>query len=99
VKWEGRQLWPMKTLLELPLVPIIDSSLLFVKIFPVSCSWHQFTNSRIFLLKYSFTFLLFLDWNHPTFSKSRGGLKMHFTASLQRSYHQILLNNIVNWWK
>ena len=33
VKWEGRQQWPMKTLLELPLVPIIEFSLFSVKIF------------------------------------------------------------------
>ena len=33
VKWEGRQQWPMKILLELPLVPIIEFSIFFVKIF------------------------------------------------------------------
>lgn len=41
VKWEGRQQWPMKTLLESPLVPITDSPLLFVKIFP---GWKNVTS-------------------------------------------------------
>ena len=50
------------------------SSILFLT------SIHQSTNFFIEIFIY---FLLFLDWNHPTFSKSQGGLKMHFTASLK----------------
>ena len=40
----------------------------------------------------------FLYWNHPTFSKPSRRLKKHFTASLKKSYHKILLEKYLLVW-
>ena len=36
----------------------------------------QYSNPQFLLYKYLFICCCFLDWNHPTFSKSSGGIKI-----------------------
>ena len=47
-------------------------------VFDINLLILQCTKPLLFISKYFF----FLNWNHPIFSKSWGGIKMHFTASL-----------------
>ena len=96
--WKGQDCWPWKKITKSETGKVSlhgfksywDNCISFPTVYrfvigtpiSISCSWHQFTNPLIFFIEI-FICCCFLDWNHPTFSKSWGGIKRHFKASLE----------------